>query len=75
MTDTMIRRTYNIHGDCDYLIRMDNTPNGWCPVWCADKRQAVRVTESYAADLIGHIAMWRDQFCPNGIEGVEAIAA
>lgn len=33
MLDTVIRRTYNRHGDCDYLTRMDNTPRGWCPVW------------------------------------------
>ena len=31
MLDTIIRRTYNRHGDCDYLIRMDSTPSGWCP--------------------------------------------
>lgn len=73
MLDTVIRRTYNRHGDCDYLTRMDNTPRGWCPVWCADLKQAVRVTDSYAADLIGHIAAYRDHTCPNGISGVEAI--
>ena len=73
MMDTIIRRTYNRHGDCDYLVRMDNTPQGWCPVWCADKRQAVKVTESYAADLMHHISLWRDWTCPNGISGVEAL--
>ena len=71
--DTMIRRTYNRFGDYDWLIRMDHTPQGWCPVWCRDKRQAVKVTETYAADLMEHIAKWRDPTCPNGIQGVEAI--
>jgi len=73
MNDTMIRRTYNRHGEHDWLTRMDNTPTGWCPVWCADKRQAVRVTESYAADLMHYIALWRDPTCPNGISGVESV--
>jgi len=73
MLDTIIRRTYNRHGDCDYLIRMDSTPSGWCPVWCADKRQAVKVTETYAADLMHHISIWRDHLCPDGIKGVEAV--
>lgn len=75
MTDTIIRRTYNIHGEHDYLIRMEDSPNGWCPVWCADRRQAVRVTETYAADLLHHISLYRDFLCPDGIKGVEAIAA
>ena len=75
MIDTIIRRTYNRHGDCDYLTRMEKTPKGWCPVWCADRHQAARVTETYAADLIHHISLWRDQFCPDGIKGVEAIKA
>ena len=75
MTDTMIRRTYNRLGDCDFLIRMDNTPRGWCPVWCVDKRQAVRVTATYAADLLHHISLWRDPTCPNGIAGVEMVVA
>lgn len=75
MNDTIIRRTYNRHGDHDFLIRVENTPSGWCPVWCADKRQAVRLTETYAADLMGHIALWRDPTCPNGISGVEMIEA
>lgn len=75
MTNTIIRRTYNRHGDHDFLIRMDNTPNGWCPVWCGDRRQAARVTESYAADLLHRISLWRDWTCPNGIKGVEAINA
>ena len=73
MNDTMIRLTYNRHGEHDWLTRMDNTPTGWCPVWCADKRQAVRVTESYAADLMHYIALWRDPTCPNGISGVESV--
>ena len=73
MNDTIIRRTYNRHGDCDFLTRMDNTPQGWCPVWCADKTKAVRLTETYAADLMGYIALWRDPTCPNGISGVEMV--
>lgn len=73
--DTIIRRTYNTHGDCDYLTRMENTAKGWCPVWCADKSQAAKITETYAADLLYYISLWRDRFCPNGISGVEAIDA
>jgi hypothetical protein len=73
MTDTIIQRTYNRWGDRMYLIRMDNTPRGWCPVWSLDRRQAVTVTETYAADLLGHIAAWRDRTCPDGIAGVEAV--
>lgn len=75
MNDTIIRRTYNRHGDHDYLTRMESTPQGWCPVWCADIRQAARVTETYAADLLGHVARWRDLTCPDGIKGVQAIDA
>jgi hypothetical protein len=73
MIDTIIRRTWNKHGDCDYLTRMDETPEGWCPVWCMDARQAVRVTETYAADLLHHIAIWRDPSCPDGIKGVDLV--
>lgn len=73
--DTIIKRTYNRYGDYDWLIRMEETPKGWCPVWCCDKRQAVRVTSTYAADLIHHISLWRDCTCPDGISGVEAIDA
>ena len=73
MKDTIISRTYNKHGDKDYLIRMDHEANGWCPVWCADIRQAVKVTETYAEDLMQHISRWRDHTCPNGIEGVEIV--
>lgn len=75
MNDTIIRRTHNSHGEHDYLTRMDKTPTGWCPVWCLDKRQAVVLTETYAADLMGHIARWRDPTCPDGINGVEAVDA
>ena len=73
MNDTIIQRTYNRWGDRMYLIRMDPWSHGWVPVWCCDKRQAVRVTASYAADLLHHIALYRDHLCPDGIKGVEAV--
>jgi len=74
MNDSMIRRSYNAHGEYDYLVRMENRPQGWCPVWCVDKRQAVKVTETYAATLMCHIAVWRDPTCPGGIKGVEVVS-
>lgn len=42
MLDTIIRRTYNRHGDCDYLIRMDSTPSMIHHHTTGDHRNAFR---------------------------------
>jgi hypothetical protein len=68
--DTIITRIWNTHGEKMFLCRMDQTAQGWAPVWTLCRAQAVTVTETYAQDLIGHINAWRDQSCPNGIAGV-----
>jgi hypothetical protein len=64
----IISRTYNSHGEKDFLTRMD----GNCPVWCMDKRQAMQLTEAEAAAVVAMIATYRDWMCPNGIADVAA---
>lgn len=67
----LIRRTYNVHGEHDFLIRLE----GNCPVWCGAKAQAVQFDcLGSAAIALDVISTYRDQFCePDGIQGVEVV--
>lgn len=65
----IISRTYNKYGEKDFLTRME----GNCPVWCGDKRQALRFTD--ASDTVRTISTYRDWMCPDGIQGVAVEAA
>ena len=67
---TIIKRTYNDHGDADYLFALD----GNCPTW-SSRRRAMAMTADEAEEIIQLIATYRDWLCPNGIAGVEAVAA
>lgn len=71
MTKSIIRRTYNVYGDCDYLVRLE----GNCPSWGGDRRYALVFTEGEAAATVDLIATYRDWLAPNGIPGVSIVEA
>ena len=73
--DTVIRRIWNTYGDTDYLMRMEPKSDEFRPVWCADRRQAVIMTNECATFFMKHIALSRDLTCPVGTLCVEMIDA
>lgn len=67
----IIKRTYNKHGDHDFLVRME----GNCPVWMGAKHLAATFNEADANQTVELIATYRDWLCPNGIQGIEVVSA
>lgn len=54
----LIKRTYNRHGDYDFLTRMD----GDVPVWCGARQFAMAVSASDVPSLMGTISDYRNPF-------------
>jgi hypothetical protein len=65
-----IRRTYNVHGDHDWLVAIDADGT---PSWMGAEKLARLFTENDIEAALATIAAYRDHLCPDGIKGVQAI--